>query len=306
MKRVYVTVGSRVEHEGDKPEDKGEFLAIDWEAKEIVGSYSADSGKEVKVGRSRGASGLSWHDDRIYVTTRLGVTSIDPDSYEQVSSPKTGLGGYHGMDSDGHTLWLTCHGTDCLLAIRDDEVKSVLCTTKYGTNQVPVEESNGLNAVGFSPSGEMFVMYAHKGQIFNWSAQKVAVDTRTPDKNNPGYHSPHDITFVDEDHCLYTQSSIRRLWKANVRTGEKQCVVDHGPLYNKGGAIHDAGTSHAIPGWLRAVAYHEDSNTVFMSSAPGTIIEYDSTNWKERSRFVFTERREANPFEIILDPRDWT
>ena len=48
MKRLYVTRGVRVENEGDSPEDIGEFLAIDWENKEIIGTYLADSHEKLE------------------------------------------------------------------------------------------------------------------------------------------------------------------------------------------------------------------------------------------------------------------
>lgn len=293
MKRLYVTRGVRVEHEGDSPEDIGEFLAIDWESKEIIGTYLADSHEEVEIGRSRGASGMAWHDDKIYICCRRGLMSIDPDTYEEVTRAETKFGAFHGMDSDGHTLWLTSEGVDCLLAIRNDKLQSILCTTKYsGPERTPKGESHGLNAVGFSPSGEMFLMYAHKFHMFNWTKQTAVLPAEC--KN-----APHDITFMDEDHCLYTQSNNRQLWKVNVRTGEQTCVVDRFKLHEK------KGPDYAALGHLRGIACHKGSNSVFVMAAPGTIIEYDATTWKERDQFVFTKKREANPFELILDPRDW-
>jgi len=292
MKRLYVTAGTRVEYEGDKPEDKGEFLAIDWEAKKIVGVYNADSGKKVEVGRSRGASGMAWHDGRIYIACRRGLVSIDPDTYEEVTRPETIGGGFHGMNSDGHTLWLTAMKEDALLAIREDKLQSIICTTGYGFDKPPEKQTTGINAVGFSPSGEMFLMYSHRHYLFNWTKQTAVLPAEC--KN-----AAHDVTFVDEDHCLYTQSAIRKLWKINVRTGSQTCVVDRSSLYNKGGF------EYVKSGWLRGIAYDKGSNRVFVASAPGNILEYNASTWEEVDRFTFTKRPEASPFNIILDPREW-
>lgn len=293
MKRLYVTRSVRVENEGDDPEDIGEFLALDWETKEIVGTYLADSHEKVEVGRSRGASGMAWHDNKIYLCCRGGqVMAINPDTYKLVGLAESAFGGFHGMDSDGNTLWLCAMSADALLAIRDDTLQSIICTTKYGVKKAPEGKTTGINAVGFSPSGEMFIMYSHKFHLFNWTTQVPVLPAEC--KN-----APHDITFIDKDHCLYSQSSTKQVWKLNVRTGEQTCVIDHKSPSQK---VH---STAVLPGWVRGIAYDKKSNTVFVMAAPGTIIEYDATTWKERDRFVFTKKRDANPFEIILDPRDW-
>ena len=179
MKRIYITMGSRVEREGDSPEDKGEFLVIDWETKSRVGAYACDSGEEVLIGRSRGASGLAWHEDKIYITCRYGIMSLDPDTYEEVSRPEYRYGAYHGMTSDGETLWVTCHGTDRVIGIRNDQVveELVTCTEEDpSTSHGFKERVNGLNAVGFSPQGDMFLMYAHRWLVYNWSTQEIVAE----------------------------------------------------------------------------------------------------------------------------------
>lgn len=298
MRRLCVTVGSRVEHEGDSPEDKGEFLAIDWDTKEIVGSYTADSGKLVDTGRSRGASGLAWHEDKIYVATRAGVSCIDPDTYEKITvvDMEGAPGGIHQIKSTGSgILWITHHGTDQLGVVWDDKFQYSIPTRD---NKDKSPEMNGLNAVGFSPKGEMFLMYSHRGEIYNWTAQKRAVDIKIQNKKGPpGLHAPHDITFIDDDQLLFTRSATRQLWKANVRNGGRDCVVNRLPLYD------EDGPEHAKTGWLRGVAAYK--NRIFVMSAPGTIIEYEKGTWKEKDKFVFDERPKSNPFDIILDPRDW-
>ena len=61
----------------------------------------------------------------------------------------------------------------------------------------------------------------------------------------------------------------------------------------------------AAPGWLRGIAYDKKTNTVFVTAAPGILRELDATTWELRDEYVFDTRPQANPFAIILDPRDW-
>ena len=294
MKRIYVTIGTRVEHEGDSPEDKGEFLVIDWETKTRVNSYSCDSGKEVTVGRSRGATGLAWHEDKIYITCRNGLMSLDPDTYEEVSRAETAHGGFHGMDSDGHTLWLTCVGTDVVLAIRDDKLQSIICTDKYGAEKGPVGDTTGPNAVGFSPSGDMFFLYAHKFQVFNWTTQKVVVEGLND--------APHDICFISDTEFLSCKSARRELVLMSTVTGEQRVVFSR-----LDEAAHpSARAEYVTPGWLRGIAFDKKTNAVFVCAGPGILRELDATTWELRAEYVFDTRPNSNPFDIMLDPRDWT
>lgn len=292
MKRIYVTIGSRVEQEGDAPEDKGEFLAIDWDTKQIVGTYIADSGEEVTVGRSRGASGLTWHDGKIYLCCRNGIMSLDPDTYEEAGRiTDAPYGGYHGMASDGTTLWVTAHPVGALVGIRNDEVVEDLPTADEDEHV----GACGLNAVGFSPAGEMFAMYSHKKQIFNYTRQEVAVEGLL--------NAPHDLTFINEDEVLYTESSHRDLCVANVRTGEIQRIYSRNQLYTG-----DNSPEWAKGGWMRGVAYDSVEDRAFVMCGPGTIYEVKPSGWGIRTvdSFTFCERKGANPFNLILDPRDWT
>jgi WD40 repeat protein len=291
MKRIYITIGSRVEHEGDSPEDKGEFLVIDWETKQRVGAWACESGENILRGRSRGASGMAWHEDKIYICCRGGIMSLDPDTYAEVSRADSRYGGFHGMASDGETLWVTSLGKDILLGIRNDEVVAEIDTLQDVEGLPPCPtNTNGLNAVGFSPQGEMFLLYSHRLALYNWTTRRIAASGLD--------HSAHDICFLNDTDFLFCKSSRRELVKASISTGELQ-VVFSGP------GSPDS-PEHAITGWLRGIAYDSETNVVFVAGAPGTLRELDATTWSVRHEYVFDTRPAAAPFELLLDPRDWT
>lgn len=297
MKRIWITIGNRVEKEGDRPEDKGEVLILDWDKKKIHSSFSVDSGEEVEVGRSRGATGVAWHEGYVYITCRKGLLAIDPKTGEEDHAVKVeGFPhGFHGMKSNGRFLKLTCHGEDVVLGVRNKKVQMMYATSpKHGLriSNYANHRENGLNAIGFNPAGEEFHMYSHKGLIYNWTEKKVVLEGLK--------RAPHDICFLNNVEMLFTRSSARELWLGNVKTGEKRVVFS--PHKSQ---LKEDGKAFAKKGWLRGIAYDPHTEAVFVMAAPGKIYELDRNTWQERASLIYCDRREANPFDLLLDPRDW-
>jgi len=293
MRRIWITAGIRVEKVGDRPEDKSEVIILDWDTKEIIGSFTADSGKEITVGRSRGASGIAWHEGFVYVATRKGLQIINPDTYEEDHT--VDMSGrpmaFHGMKSDGYYLKVTCHGVDIVQGIRNKKAQIMYATNEEDGFDFTMHGVNGLNAIGFNPSGEEFHLYSHRLLIYNWTKKEIAVEG----VNN----SPHDLCFLSDNEVLVTRSSAKELMLCNVRTGEKNVVF----TYPGGGYM---GPNRAtLQGWTRGIAYNKSTESVFVMSSPGTLIELDRNTWEVKDSFEFCNRSEASPFDLVLDPRDW-
>jgi len=242
MRRIWITVGQRVEREGDSPEDRGEVIILDWDTKEICGSFSVDSGEKIEVGRSRGATGIDWHEGFVYVTTRKGIAAVNPDTYEEdhiISKMGVPPSGFHGMKSDGYYLKITCHGADVVQGIRNKKVQIVYATNEEDGFDFTNHRVNGINAIGFNPSGEEFHLYSHRQLIYNWTKKEVAVEGLR--------HAPHDLCFLNDDEVLVTKSSRMELMLCNVRTGEQRVVFTY-----EGGRYRGPESQPAIlPGWLR-------------------------------------------------------
>jgi hypothetical protein len=81
MRRIWITIGRRVQREVDQPEDKGQVLIVDWDKKQTSGFFEIDSGQKIKVGRSRGGRGIAWHEDYVYIATGEGISAINPETY---------------------------------------------------------------------------------------------------------------------------------------------------------------------------------------------------------------------------------
>jgi len=292
MRRIWITVGQRVEREGDSPEDKGEVIILDWDKKQICGSFSVDSGEKIEVGRSRGAAGIAWHEGFVYVACRGGILAINPETcdtdhvVDMVGRPA----GYHGMKSDGYYLKVTCHGVDVIQGIRNKKVQIMYATHEEDGFDFTRHAFNCLNAIGFNPSGEEFHLYSSRFLIYNWTKKEIAVEGLT--------EAPHDLCFLNDDEVLVSRSNPKELMLCNVRTGDKRAVFSHTEANN-------SGSSHAIPGWLRGVAYDKSTEAVFVMAAPGKIWELDRNTWEVRASLVHSERPEGSPFDLVLDPRDW-
>ncbi len=294
MKRIWITIGTRVEREGERPEDKGEVIILDWDTIKIHNTFSVDSGKEVEVGRSRGASGIAWHKGFVYIACRKGIVAIDPETYEHYVIDMRGRpAAFHGMKSDGYYMKVTCHGNDLVQGIRNKKVQIMYATDEDDGFDFTCQRVNGLNAIGFNPSGEEFHLYSHRFLVYNWTKKEIVVEGLE--------NSPHDLCFLNDDEVLVTRSSSRELWLCNVRTGEKRVVFSR---KNKSEREKE-GPEFAKAGWMRGVAYDAATESIFVMSAPGKIYELDRNTWEIRNSLVFFDKPEGGPFDLVLDPRDW-
>ncbi len=305
MKRIWITIGRRVQREVDRPEDEGQVLIVDWDKKETYGFFTIGSGQKIKVGRTRGGRGIAWHEDYVYIATCEGIFAINPETYELDHvvdlMDHTYDQNLHGIRSNGWCLKVTCHGEDIVQVIRNKKVQLIYATAeKHGlrTNERPPHRENGLNAIGFTPSGEEFHLYSHRFLIYNWTRQQIAVEGLTD--------GPHDLCFLNDNEVLVTKSSTRELCLANVRTGEYQVVF----RYSMGSFKNRDGPEYAKAGWLRGIAYHKPTESVFVMAAPGKLQELDRNTWELKDSFVFcntdVESSFESPFDLLLDPRDWT
>lgn len=287
MKRIYATLMNRVDQEKDLPEDVGEVVVVDWDEKKVIKRILADSLREVKVGRSRGASGITWHENKIYVACREGILSFDPNSYELVDrlvfNPP---GGYHQIKSHKDILWLACTGGDVKKGIKNNrEIKHVrLSDVEHDTLH--------FNSLGWDPKGNEYHVYMGQKRLYNFTKKQ---DVFT----NLGPHA-HDVCFINKNELLLTQSLSGRLTRIDMKTRQQQVVFSKPVTRLPGG-----GSDYRALGFMRGVAFDPASNKVFVGVAPGSICEVDPTTWKERASVEICDIPRTCVYDLLLDPRDW-
>jgi hypothetical protein len=302
MRRIYVSCTNRVESPEDAPRDRGDAYVIDWDTKKVINHLDAYGPEDIEVGRSRGCAGIAWHDNKIYIACRSGLCVFDPDTLEQVAEI-SGVGhGIHEIKSRGGKLYITNTATDSFTVLENDEVvEQVYIREKdlpaeivdhlnhlnrgvdYGTNRLH------FNSLAWDGNGDMYHLYMSGGIVYNWSRKKLACDIM-------GSAMHHDLVLLDNNTFLTNGSGVGKTILIDIvaqttRTVRKSSV----------GAL-EKGVQH---GWLRGMALHKQTNTLFLTAVPGQLIAVDTNTWEDTDSMNFSTQPQEAPYGILLDPRDW-
>ena len=297
MKRILITLGRRVPLEGTNASDVGSLVVVNWETK-CIRRFPINGRASIDKGRSRGASGLDFFEDSLFVASRGDLISLNPNTYEEqyrvdVGYPK----GIHQIKAHDDTLWLACMERNCKQAVRNGKVID-LVPTKYsgiGDNNRP---PGCFNALAWSPNGDEFHMYTGPEEIYDFTRKEVVV------KGNLGT-GPHDLCFLNEDELLFTRSLSRELVKVNLVSGNMEVV------FSLDGATKE--NDWNFVGFMRGLEYSKKDGSVFVMSGPGMLYELNVDTWQVKQKFNFLygcninqeEIESVCPFDILLDPRDW-
>jgi len=299
MKRIWITIGGRVPTPEDLPEDKGNILVIDWDSKKAIKAFSLSSGQEVKEGRSRGCSGIDYHEGLMYIASRQALFALDLDSYEVVKKiHSSSFQGVHQIKSHSGKLHLCVTRRNLKAVVEGDKVKDVIATKySYNSTDPNIKPPGCFNAIAWNKSGDEFHMYAGPEEIFNFTRGEVVLRGLST--------GPHDLCFLNDYEFLYTRSTAMELVKVDLRT-ESQTVV-----FRSGNPRRDLGRFNII-GMLRGIAHCSSSNSVFVMSVPGRLYELDADTWEEKAVLNFLPdipaldgAAEPSPFDMVFDPRDW-
>lgn len=298
MKRIYVTLAERVDRPGDSPGDVGELVALDWDSKTVLQRIPVSSGREVKVGRSRGATGIAWHEGKIYVSCRQGIVSLDPNNYRvgRVHPiDKLGIpGGIHQIKEHNGELFIVCTAGDSLAVMQRKRIIR-LETLASGQDQLH------FNSIAWDPKGHEYHLYmADKrspGRRKRVQSRIVNHTTGQDVRNGLG-RLPHDLLFLDESRLLYCASADGDLHLLDTKTRQDKVVFHRG-------VTGDPGGTYRLQGFMRGLAYAPGDDSVFVGLAPGTICELDATDWSLKGEVVFERGSKCAIYDFLLDPRDW-
>jgi hypothetical protein len=281
-----------VDNPRDSPEDVGELVVLDWDTKTIYKRVIVDSGNLVEEGRSRGASGITWHKEYIYVGGRSGVVKMNPDTYDyRVLDVKTPAG-LHQIKSKGDRIYLAGTSENCLGIIEDDKL-----VDKVHLSSDPLH----FNSIGWDSEGDQYHLYmgdrsslrgTRKGpsRIVNYTTGREVARSLG--------RLPHDICFDKEDRLLYTSSMEGKVKFIHPKGGKKGVLFEKTVKGNPRGG-------YRMQGLLRGLAFHEGTNAVFVGSAPGSVHEIDADTGEELASVEFSNTLETAVYDILLDPRDW-
>jgi hypothetical protein len=294
MRRVWITIGRRVASPDLEPTDCGDIVVLDLDSKQIISRLSIMGTLPIYKGRSRGASGIDWLSGKIYVASRTSLHVIEPDTVSTGSTIPIGYPfSFHQVKAhDGYLH----------IATTDRNMKHVV-STERAVDLVPTIYSGGnhkprgcFNSVSWNPRGKEFHLYTkgilwRHNEIYNFSTGELAFE-ETESK------AMHDLCFLSNSVVLCTRSDKGELVRIDLDKANLEVVYKTPVSYEN---------EHNLAGFLRGILHHPESNTVFVTSGPGTLHELDAQTFKLRQTIELASSNSTAecPFDMVLDPRDW-
>jgi WD40 repeat protein len=285
----------RVDKPRDSPEDVGELIVLDWNTKTVQARVIVDSGNLVEKGRSRGATGIDWFEEKIYVGCRSGIAKMNPDTYDYEILDIAAPAGMHQIKSRGNKLFMAGTGDNSLVTLENDEIVEKVCLRN------PSKGTLHFNSIAWDSKGHQYHLYMgdrssirairrNPSQIINYTKGKKI-------HSHLG-NLPHDLCFINGDRLLYTASADGEVRFLNLKTKERGIFFKTSLQSNPAGG-------YRVQGLLRGLAFDEPTNAVFVGAAPGIIYELDADTGEERDHMNFANSVGTAIYDILLDPRDW-
>jgi hypothetical protein len=304
VRRVYISCTNRVESPEDSPQDRGDAYVIDWDTKKVINRLDVYGPEDIKVGRSRGCAGIAWYNNKIYIACRSGLCVIDPDTLELVDEISDVGTGIHEIKVRDDKLYITNTSTDSFTVLQDNEIvdrvyikekdlpERVIRHLNVPGRKADVEfgaDKLHFNSLAWGVNGDMYHLYMAGGIVYNWTRKQLACGIL-------GEAMHHDIASLDKDTLLINGSDIGETILIDIPTKSHRTVRK-----NNVGALNGA----ARHGWLRGMAVHKQTKTLFLTTAPGQLIIVDTNTWKDLDSMKFSTQPKEAPYGILLDPRDW-
>lgn len=294
MKRIYLSMMKRVEY----PKrvgygDNGRVIVLDWETKQEVLPQTKihDLRKpDNPMSRSHGSRGICFHQGKLYVGGSHQLVSIlDPETNQLEETILTPAKRIHQLKEHDGVVYIISAGDDSFVKLVGTEVQEQVFMTNAG------EDTLHFNSIDWHPeTGDQYHTYYTPGTIVNYTTGETALD------NVIGMH---DIRFVDADTFVVNDSMNRT--SIRVRSGERKIIyqASAAPPENVEFKGDNAPGNHALWGFTRVAV--SAGNSLFVSSAPGRLVEIDTNTWEQVDVFDTTLDPGDSLYDIVLHPDDW-
>lgn len=318
MRRVYVTSLFRFDTEEDRARNKdldGRVYVLDWDSGEVLNEplcVEPGNGLMAKSGRSSGARGIAFHQDRIYVAGSGSFINVfDPDTLRiktRIQCDQETQGSFHIIREKDGILYVPNTRGDSILKIQGVEI---IEEVKLEEHVRPLLEANNargdwyekrewghdklhFNSIGWDPAtGDEYHMYFGPRMLVNFTKKEIVL------KEGP-LNCPHDI--VPTQHGIFTSSSGDRtvlLVRENgrfIHTITKEYQGEY------------TGPEYALWGFTRGLAYYKPEKLLVTGVSPGTLRGYRFEGAHKvflEKELVLTMDNKESIFDVMLDPRDW-
>jgi len=305
MRRIYISCTNRVERPENSPRDHGDAYVIDWDTKKVIHHLDVYGPEDIQVGRSRGCGGIAWHNNKIYIACRSGLSVFDPDTLKYITQVAGVGSGIHEIKSKGNRLYVTNTSTDSFTVlekgkvieqvyIREKDLAEALLIyiNKFVSKKNVNCGANKLhfNSLAWDGNGDMYHLYMAGGIIYNWSRKEIVYG---PSRKGSMHHG---LVLLDDNTFLINESNSGETILVDIASGTGRMVRK---------SVVGALMGSARFGWLRGMALHNQTNTLFLTTAPGKLIMVDTNTWEDLDSLSFSTQEQECPYGILLDPRDW-
>jgi hypothetical protein len=326
VKRIYVSSVYRSEEDRPSATEGVSLFIIDWDTGEVLASpekLGPEYTTAVRgLSRSNGTRGLAWFKDKLWVAgASHGLFSLDPDTYTLTGTfgdrPKNApeIKHPHQIKVKDDLLYVTNTGKDSLIKFDGEKI---------------VETINIADMPGVPELIEPYIDAAKRGRP--WGTDKVHFNSISWDAEGNEYHTymfcraifdvtnlkvieqglscPHDLE-ARGDQLFYTSSNDRSLFSIRIGTSldelrrtcwMKKEIPEHELEARKN---HDA-EIFPYTALVRGVAFSPDGGLLFTCHAPGNLVCLDiRQHGRQVGGVKYCNSRHEQPFDILLDPRDW-
>jgi hypothetical protein len=297
--RVYLSTINRV---GDSEVRSifGHLYVLDWDTGELLHDLEQPVETDLSIGRSKGARGIVFSDNRIYVANSVNaITMYDANTYKVLDHKEFDeIVVVHQMNMHQGLLCAVSTTTDSVVRVDKDlnlvsvsKIENRLLDKDLTVDQNAKEwgiDKAHFNSICWLPNGDEIHVYNTFNMIYNFTRKEIIY------RGDP-LNSPHDIiSFRDS---LIVNSS------ANCQTVQiqdnKAKIIFSVPPENIRVVDHNQW------GMTRGLTSFKDR--LFICYTPMRVLEfkYEDGQFFLEKRVDIDEGENKSIFDICLDPRDW-
>ncbi len=320
MKRIYISSVYRTQ---DGQSGGSPIAMVDWETKEVLSNQEGIPQEIIRpikgVSKSYGTRGLAWFKDRLWIAGGVsGLIEINPDTYQviKIHTPEE-IAHPHLIKVHDGLLYVTSTSRDSLVSfdgskvIEEKKIKDMPGIPELIEPYLPdVHKTKAwgrdklhFNSVDWDSEGNEYHTYMHCRSIFNVT-KKCVVET--------GLSAGHDLE-IQNNRLYYSSSGDRSLFSLNLnhQPPKRTCWIKK----EIPEAELDARKQYAEEGkksefpfmaLVRGIAITPDNSKLFLGVAPGNLICLDlKQHGRQIGEMKYCNAKAEQPFDILLDPRDW-
>jgi len=308
--------------------DNGRVIVLDWETKQEVLPQAKiyDLRKpDNPMSRSHGCRGICFHRDKLYVGGGDSLVSIlDPETNQLEETILTPAKRIHQLKEHNDIVYVISTGTNSYYKLQGRDIvghvsvsdvrpfvesylhkdpqglgalvlKHLSEQSRVGGGDWREKDQLHFNSIDWHPeTGEEHHVYYTPGLVFNYARKEIVLD---------GLVGAHDLRIIDADTYIVNDSMNRTSLRVSSVGRDIIYQADSSPPEGIEFKGEKEGQNHALWGYTRVAV--TAGNSLFVSSAPGRLVEINTDTWEQVDIFDTTLDPGDSLYDIALHPEDW-